>query len=202
MPVQASSPHPLNNLPARDSTALIHATVLLVIIAGTVGAWVYIGLVSIPPAVPETAPIGSAFAVGNPTNGTCPSASTFLAEGCRGPTHFYFRLAILASTVQFGDVQFIIHTPSGAIDVAPGGLGFTVLAPNGTVAAQYAGSGGTMSMSSVWTYEHGTTASTPLNTNDTIMIDIGTTNPFDERLQFSALGTGEYSGTTGLLTLP
>jgi hypothetical protein len=189
--------------PKRDNTLLV----VLVVVVGLVlviafGAWVDLRVSEDWPGGPGMTPIGTAFDIGNATNGTCPAASTFLVDGCSGPTHFYFRLAIHASTVAFGDVWFIIHASSGAIENTPGALGFTILSANGTVAAQYAVSGGELAMSSGWTYTSATTASSPLTTAYSIVIDMGTTNPFAQELQFSALGTGGYSGTTGFLTLP
>ncbi|MGA8664416.1 MAG: hypothetical protein WB809_05040 [Thermoplasmata archaeon] len=115
--------------------------------------------------------------------------------------HFYYRIAIISSTVKLGDVWFVVHNSTGAAAVAGGALGFSILNPNGTVAAQCAVSGGTMSMSSGWTYEHGTTGSAPLNTTDIIVIDMGTTSPFGQHLEFTGHGTGDYGGTTGNLAL-
>jgi hypothetical protein len=90
----------------------------------------------------------------------------------------------------------------GAIAVVPGGLGFTILNVNATVVAQYAASGGEMSMSSGWTYAMGSSSSTPLLVTDTIVIDIGATDPSGSQLQFVAVGTGYYDGTTSPVTLP
>ncbi len=86
--------------------------------------------------------------------------------------------------------------------MATAGHGFSILNSNGTVVAQYAAVGGSMGMSSDWTLGSGVTDGTPLNTTDSIVIDMGTQNPTGLGLQFVAQGMQSYTGTTNALALP
>ncbi|MGA8276556.1 MAG: hypothetical protein WB789_05120 [Thermoplasmata archaeon] len=142
--------------------------------------------------------------MGNPILGSCPAADTFALNGCQGSTHYYYRISVIDSTVIFGAAWCLVRSPTGAIDVAPGGLGFTILGQNGTVSAQYAVTGGTMSMSSGWAYAIGEGAGTPLTELDTIVVDMGTQNPTGLALEFLVQGSGGYgyTGTTAPVSLP
>jgi hypothetical protein len=147
-------------------------------------------------------PLGTAFLPGDPTVGQCPVGSTFLSTGCQGPADFYYGLSILESTIAVGSAWFFVQTEAGAIDVAPAGHGFSILTASGVVVAQYAAVGGSMGMSSDWTYGRGVTDGTPINTTDYIVIDMGTQNPTDAGLKFVAQGMESYTGTTDALALP
>jgi hypothetical protein len=147
-------------------------------------------------------PIGSAFQSGSPSEGKCPAASTFSADGCLGSTHFRYLIAIPASTIGFGDGSFLVQTSSGAIDVASGALGFTILTVDGSVAAQYGVTDGQLSMSHGWTFGPGISAGTPLTNAYFIVIDMGLSNPSGHGLEFVVHGTGSYTGATAPLLLP
>ncbi|MCI4372126.1 MAG: hypothetical protein L3K02_00555 [Thermoplasmata archaeon] len=151
---------------------------------------------------PGDTPIGTAFRPGVPTAGQCPLDATFLSTGCQGPADFYYRVSIIDSTISFGSAWFFVQTPSGSIDVAPSGLGFTILTENGAVAAQYAAAGGSMGMTSDWTFGSGVVDGTPVLTSDYIVIDMGTQNPSGLGLEFVAQAMGSYTGTTNPLPLP
>jgi hypothetical protein len=151
---------------------------------------------------PGALAIGDRFQPGHPTLGECPAGDTFVEDGCQGPTHSYYRVAIVISTVPLGDVWFAVQAPSGANDIAPGGLGFTILSPGGALLAQYPVVGGVMSMTSGWTYPPGPSNLTVLGTSDSLYIDMGTENPSGLNLSLVALGVGSYSGTTAPEALP
>jgi len=151
---------------------------------------------------PGSIPIGSAFVPGDPTVGQCLPLGTFVVTGCQGPNDFFYRVSIIDSTINFGAAWFFVETAAGAVEAIPSGLGFTVLTEKGMVAAQYAVAGGSMGMSSDWTYASGVSDSTPVNTTDYIVIDMGTQNPRGLGLEFLAQGMGSYTGTTNSLGLP
>jgi len=148
-----------------------------------------------------SSPIGSAFAAGNAVRSVCPSGSTFSANGCAA-THFRYIITIKVSLVTLGDVWFGVNAANGSTAFEFGGLGFTILNASQVVLAQLAVTGGFLSMeSSPWTYPSGISASTPLITTDTIVIDFGTLSPHGQPLTFLAYGASGYSGTTAPTTL-
>ncbi len=146
---------------------------------------------------PPDVPLGSTFAVGNAIEGTCPTGSTFEANGCSAGD-FQYTVTVENSVVTFGDVAFQVVTSTGSVLTVIGGLGFTILNDSGVALAQFAVSGGHMSMGSPsWTYSSGTASSTPLREYDIIVIDMGTTNPVGLGFYFEANGVGRYTGWTG-----
>jgi len=48
----------------------------------------------------------------------------------------------------------------------------------------------------------GVTPSTPLTNLDSVVVDMGTTDPMDQGYVFVLVGVGAFSGTTSPLALP
>jgi hypothetical protein len=141
-----------------------------------------------PPPVPP-------FAVGNPIAGTCPAGGSFATRGCTFGD-FVYNLTIESSSITFGEVLFHIETPNGTLYVASGPYsGFAILHSTGSLVAHYQTVGGVMNMTSGWMYVPGTTASTPLSTIYSIVVDVGTADPHNQGYEFVAYGTGSFSGT-------
>ncbi|MGA8711246.1 MAG: hypothetical protein WB786_08500 [Thermoplasmata archaeon] len=146
-------------------------------------------------------PIGSAFSVGNPVASVCASGATFSTTGCLAGD-FTYNLTIESSTVTFGSVLFHVATPSGAVYVATGGEpGFSIHGSNWAIVAQYATTGGAMAMTSGWTYFGGVNASTPLTSQDSILVDVGIVNPAHQGYLF-ATDCIESCSVSGPIALP
>ncbi len=146
-------------------------------------------------------PIGSAFGTENPVGTTCPSGDTYAENGCRAGDYVY-TLTVAQSTVNLSSVLFEVDRASGQPDVLASDGGFSVLNVSGMVVAQSSPSL-TLEMLVAWTTYHPPagpgTALTPV---DTIEIDMGTSDPAGDGLQFVATGIGDYGGTTSPLPLP
>lgn len=150
---------------------------------------------------PGSIPIGAAFAAGNPVRSMCPAGGTFAVVGCAA-THYRYLIGVESSTVGIGDLWFRVTAANGSVAYELDALGFTVLNASQVVLAQFAVTGGFLTMgSSAWTYSSGTSASTALLTTDSIMIDFGNVGPTGQPLTLVAYGVGSYSGTTAALTL-
>ncbi len=190
--------------PESDNVAALVVVIVVIVAAATIvgslafGALAGRGFCNCP----GDTPIGTALSLGAPVAGRCPIGDTFAENGCQGPTDFYYRMSIATSTVTFGSVWFFVQRPSGAVDVTPAGLGFTILTEKGTVAAQYAVVGGSMGMSSDWSYGSGFEEGTPVSTSEYVVIDMGPQNPTGQGLELVAQGMSSYTGTTNPLALP
>jgi hypothetical protein len=162
------------------------------------------------PGTSHTTPIGTAWAVGNPVESTCPAARTYAAYGCLTGDYIYI-LSIETSTVTFSSVQFEVKTATGAVlTLAAGVGGFTVESLTGAIAAQGpATASATLAMTGpLGSYGaspicggSACSGSTPLTPVYTIVIDVGTANSAGLGYTFVTLGIGAYSGTTSV-TLP
>jgi hypothetical protein len=152
---------------------------------------------------PTKIPIGTAFAAGNPVEGTCPVGDSFATNGCFAG-HYTYTLTIEASAVKFGDVLFGVRTATGGIYQPTGPGGFSVVSITGSVAAQTGvGSGSVMNMGIPFTtFGPGVSVATPLTSLYAIVLDVGTANPTGTGLTFVVTGTGNYTGTTAPLALP
>lgn len=148
----------------------------------------------------STTPIGSAFAAGAPLLAQCPSGDTYARNGCQAGD-FGYTLTVEQSTVTLGDVLFQVRTFSGAIDAVSGDGGFSIVNLTGGVVAQSTASPN-LFMAQPWNAYVSAGPTTPLTALDSILIDVGTTNPASTGLQFFATGLGPYSGTTTPLSLP
>jgi hypothetical protein len=190
----------------RDTGSTWRVIVVLLaalLVAASMSGFLFYSLIGFEPRInPDITPIGTAFAPAAPTLGSCPNGSTFASQGCEGPSHYVYGLSIRTSTVRFGSVRFQVFTPTGHVAGTSGGLGFTVLAGNGSVLAQYLTSDGNLTMPSGWTYAPGTAASTLLLVTDSIRIDVGLSSPLGEGWSFVADGLDGYDGTTYPLSLP
>ena len=153
----------------------------------------------VPTPPPPKIPIGTAFAVGNPILSTCAIGSTFTANGCNAGDYTY-SLTVESSSVELGDVLFEVATATGGLYALASPGGFSVLSITGSVDAEYPlGSLNSMVMSSpFFFYGSGITNTTALTSIDTILIDMGNTNPAGMGLAFVVQGTNGYSGSVTL----
>jgi hypothetical protein len=151
-------------------------------------------------STPTDKPIGDSFTAGTPTLSSCGADSTYTGRGCV-TGDYVFTLAIDASSVTFGSVEFQVKTPSGTIVTTDGANGFSVLNASGAVEAQ-SGASPTLSMTTPFgTYGSGLTNTSGLPAGDRIEIDMGTENPVGLGELFIVLGTGVYSGVTSPVAL-
>ena len=150
-------------------------------------------------------PLGTAFAVGNPSSGNCPSGYTYAANGCQAGD-FVYRITVEVSAVDFGNVLFSVKTDTGSNFTLPTGPGgFSVLNLTGAVAAQVnpIPADHPMTMTAGWTvYGDSLNSTSRIVYLDTILLDMGTLSTSGEGLTFVATGVGPYSGTTEPLALP
>ncbi len=188
----------------------IIATILLVAITVVLAAVLYVLISGLTSGGVGSKPIGSAFNAGNPilgnpgsgTSSTCATTSTTLAAAIKTGDYTY-TLTVESSTITIGSALFEVKTAAGAVSAFAGG--FYIVNIAGLVVAC---SSGALAMSSAFsifpTDVAGTSASTPLTSLYTIVIDVAATgsNPSGIGLTFNALGTGSYSGTTSPLSLP
>lgn len=125
------------------------------------------------------------FAVGHPIAGTCPTGSTFAANGCLAGDYTY-RMTIVTSYVTIASVYLWVNTPTGPAYNLTGPGGFSVLTPQGAVAAQTAiTSGQPMGMNRTFAvYGPGVLVGDLLPANDSIVLDMGTSNPAGLGLTF------------------
>ena len=188
----------------------IIATILLVAITVVLAAVLYV-LISGLTHGTGSAPIGSAFAAGNAVAGNsgytgsasaCTSSTGSLASAIKSGDWTY-TLTVESSSVTFGSLGMEVKSSGGTIATGTGG--FYIVNTAGNVVA--CGTGGSFAQTS-WTYTTtpGVTASTPLTTLYTIVIDTGSnaaTNPWAGLgYSFIGVGVGSYSGTTSPVTLP
>jgi len=132
-------------------------------------------------------PASDLFAATNPIRGTCPAGSTFATQGCLAGD-FTYRLSIETSYIPFGSIHFSVDTKNGSSYNLTGPGGFTVLTFQGTVAAQRgipSGQQMTMMDGNFLVYGQGVQGGSLLPTNDTILLDMGTSNPAGLGLTFS-----------------
>jgi flagellin-like protein len=191
----------------------IIATILLVAITVVLAAVLYV-LISGLTHGPGSTPIGSAFATGRATGGTCAAGSgqslgaAAITGGCKAGD-FVYTVTIESSTVTFDSVLFQVKTSSGGVFAGgSASSSFAVLDSGGHVAAITV-TGATVTMTSTWSGYGPTTAapaykaSTPLTNLYTIVIDGGSsTSLTGQGLTLVALGTGSFSGATNPVSLP
>jgi len=141
-------------------------------------------------------PIGTAFSVGNPILSTCPTGDTFAANGCLAGDYTY-TLTVESSSIEFEDVMFEVNTATEGIFLPSGPGGFAVVSVSGAVAAEYAiPSGDFMLMESPFSvYGSGVSPATPITATDTILLDMGPSDPAGTGLTLTALGTDAYAGS-------
>jgi flagellin-like protein len=184
----------------------IIATILLVAITVVLAAVLYV-LISGLTHGPGNTPIGSAFAIGAPTSGTCLAAGV-TAKTCETAGDQIFVFTIEQSTITLGSVEFEVKAPSGSALLAGGFAGgFAIMTITGTEVAQYTVATATpLAMTGTWTVIlAGDTTATPIATTMSFVVDTGTTPALWTPGQGNSvigLGIGSYSGTTSGQTLP
>ncbi len=185
---------------AHPVLVVVVVVVSLLLVGTAVGVFVLQpGTIRVPP--PQSIPLGTMLGVGAGVEAACQSPSTFATNGC-AVGHAGYNLWVASGTVTVGDVAFEVLTAAGKVAHETEGLGFTIFNVSGVVLAQFAVSGGLMTMGSeTWTYSPGTTPSTPFGYSDYIVIDMGTDQPTKQGLLFVVIGVGQYTGTVST-TLP
>jgi hypothetical protein len=192
--------------PARsnDRLVLIVVVVVVAVVAiGFIASALLFGVVTGPHIGPGSTPIGAAFAAGNPVGSTCSTQSLDLGA-CAASGDWIYEITIEASTVQFNSILFEVIAPTGAIFQNTGTGEFAIVDGSGNgVATIQIGAGG-LAMTTTWTHiGFGYTADSPLTSAFTIVVDTGQAAPTTGMgLSFVGIGTGEYSGITGALSLP
>jgi hypothetical protein len=146
--------------------------------------------------------VSNGFDPGHATLAQCPGGDTFVESGCEGPSHFFYQVTLRSSSVPFGDIHFKVESSDGLTYEAPGALGFAVLSPEGIVLAWAAAVGGEMTMTSGWTYPIGLTNTSTLESTFVLSVDVGPQSPEGLGLEFVAVGSGAYQGTTAPFALP
>ena len=150
-------------------------------------------------------PLGSAFAMGNPTLATCPSGDTFADNGCNAGDYTY-SVTIEASAVEFGSVLLVVKTNTDSnFTVLPGPGGFSVINITGGVAAEINSTkmGNHLWMTTTWaSFGTGVEPSSPLTPLYSFLVDVGQTDTLGLGLTLVAYGAGGYTGSTAPLALP
>jgi len=155
---------------------------------------------------PGSTPIGTAFAAGNPTAGTC-TGPQVTAHQCAVAGNEIFTLTIEQSTVTMSSVLFEVKNPGGSAFANTLAAGFAIMPITGTTPNAYyaiaAGAG--LAMTSQFTYTGTFSGSSPISTTFSITVDTGivaTSWTPGAGNYFVALGVGSYSGTSSAVTLP
>ena len=149
-------------------------------------------------------PPSNLFSMGQPELGRCPSGFTFAANGCLAGDHTY-SLPITTSYLTFEWLNLEVwgqSPPGGFYNLTSPG-GFSILAPNGTVAAQsYFPAGMVMRMSYGFRVVNpGNTMGDLVPATDAVLLDMGNTNPAGMGLTLAA--RDPYStATTPPVALP
>jgi flagellin-like protein len=183
------------------------AVVLLVAFVVVLAVILYI-LVGGLTRAPGPTPIGTGFVAGDPSSATLCTAPDAPTVGCVAGGDYVYAIPIEQSTVPMDAVLFEVKSPDGSAYAVAGQGGFNILNTQGHTVASYNLSGpGPLAVADAgaWTYYTGTTgisATDPLSTLYTIVIDMGSADPSGGGYVFVALGTGAYSGATNALSLP
>jgi hypothetical protein len=151
---------------------------------------------------------GPWFSVGNPVGPDLCSGSSVLPVGCISPNDYIYTLSIEASSVEFGQELFNVTNLNGStISVHPTG-GFTIVNASGrAVAAFDLETGGPLKVptESDWTYftaATGISAHSPLGTEYSIVIDMGSQDPAGQGDSFVATATVSGVVVIASLALP
>lgn len=171
-PASASSPPSAEGHHAlgRRSVLFVAGVCLVILLLGT---WL---VVSYPPGAqhPSTTPIGLALGLNNPIEGVC-SASEAGYGSCTSPGNLIYTISVHASTIPLSGVLFGISNSSGGQFVNPGPAEISLVQPSGSpVAFSTIPAGEGLAMTSSWSYyATGYSASSPLSTQLTILVDLG-----------------------------
>lgn len=154
-----------------------------------------------------TRPIGTAFAVGNPTSGTCWAAGV-TNHVCGAAGNAIFNLSIPeTSGVTLGDVLLEVKTAAGSVFVNTLAAGFAIMPMTGAVPVAYCAlaAGAGLAMTTTFTVGPGYSPSSTITTTMFVLIDTGisTGSWFPSQGNYVvALGIGHYSGVTAGTALP
>jgi flagellin-like protein len=182
----------------------IIATILLVAITVVLAAVLYV-LISGLTHGPGSTPIGSAFAVGNPTETTC-TAAQVTAHQCATSGDELVTFTIEQSTITMGSVLFEVKAPAGTAYANAGAGQIAIMPLTGTTPVGYfAVPAGGLAQTSSFTFTGTFSSSTPISTTYSLTIDMGTLatawTPGAGNYVIG-LGVGSYSGTTSAVTIP
>ncbi len=141
---------------------------------------------------PGNTPIGSAFTAGGAV------LNTGAPTGACASAHYCYTLTVESSTVTFSSVQFEVKNSAGSVFANTVAGKFSILAVNGTVVASQTIPVGGVAMTGAFSSFTYVSASTPLTSTYTIVVDLGVTavSPAGAGLQFVTIGIGSYSGST------
>ena len=183
----------------------IIATILLVAITVVLAAVLYV-LISGLTKGPGSTPIGTAFAAGNPTAGTC-TGPQVTAHQCAVAGNEIFTLTIEQSTVTMSSILLEVKNPGGSAFANTLAAGFAIMPITGTTPNAYysVAPGAGLAMSSQFTYTAPFSGSSPISTTMTITVDTGIAAASwtpGAGNYFIALGIGSYSGSSQQTVLP
>lgn len=193
----------------------IIATILLVAITVVLAAVLYV-LISGLTHGPGNTPIGSAFAMGNPSSAnnvgsgagsTCVAATTTTVAGAIKTADWTYQLTIEQASLSFSGLGLEVKAAGGAV-LAGGAGGIYVVNTGGNVVACGLTTAANGFAITSWTFPvaQGATSSTPVTTLMSIYIDTGSAagaNPWaGAGNTANGVGTGSYSGTSQAVTLP
>jgi hypothetical protein len=150
-----------------------------------------------------TLPPSDVFALGNPVFGMCPRGFNFTTNGCLEGDYTY-TVPINTSYQTFWGLNFQVSDPGTPGEFynlsSPGG--FSILAPNGTVAARTNISAGSVMRTSFgFSYFGPGSELGVIPTTDTILLDMGTSDPAGLGLSLAATSS-YFNGSTPPVTLP
>ena len=152
-----------------------------------------------------TIPLGTALAIGNPTESTC-TAAQVTAHQCATAADEIVTFTVEQSTITMGDVLFEVMAPTGAVFASGTACQFAIMPLTGaTPVGYFAAAAGSCVMTSAWTYTGAFTSSTPISATYTLTIDLGTLATAwtpGAGNYIVGLGVGGYSGTTSAQTIP
>lgn len=190
---------------SRRGVSPIIATILLVAITVVLAAVLYVVISGLSHG-PGSAPIGSAFAVGTPVQGTCWAVGV-TNHVCGTAGDRIFNLSIQQSTITLGDVLLEVRTATGSVfhNTVAGGFAIMPLTGNVPVAYYSFAAGAGLAMSSTFTIGTGYSASSPITS--TMFIVVGTGTPTGSWFPgqgnyIVAVGTHHFSGVTEAVVLP
>ena len=144
---------------------------------------------------------GDAVVVGNPVMQRCPSDGSWATTGCSAGDYL-FLVAIQSSSLTYGEVSLkVVNATLGVVVAATGDPGFAIVNSTGAVTAAYPVPGGVMSMNADWTYAAAATASTLLTNLDSLVLDMGLSEPQGQGYVLEVSATVDGSGFLANLPL-
>jgi len=180
---------------SKRAVSPIIATILLVAITVVLAAVLYVLIAGLS----NNKPLGTAFAMGTPAEGTLSVAETGIACGVTSPAACYtyaFTIESAGSGITWNSIDFNVKSSSGAVQAVTGYAVWPISGPVPAAGSSVCYASGTTETS--WTAGTAGSGTTPISTTQTLIVYyLGTTSTSDPLggSTLYALGTGSYSGT-------